>query len=222
VDAFPEHVVAFGQTAIVAMLTRYLAEPGIPSDDLAGVLCAFQRLFFHPDAHWAYLVGDRDLIPRIIALLDSSADIVRRRALRTLEIACHEEPEIADQICEEALGAVSRVLESDPSFALKREASDFVGVLIGAVSARQFISVLGDDSVKAVIVGADEFSGEEVQRLVVALERATENCVGEGVIRELREALIENALLEKIAWVVREAPEGFPLTGLRTVVVGRP
>jgi hypothetical protein len=204
VDQFPVHAMAFGQTAIISILTRYLGLGALPQDDLAAVICAFQRLFFHRDAHFVYLYSDRDLIPMLIALIGCDSIFVSRTALRTIQIAIASEPAIGDALCEGALlETVARLVDAEPPFSLLKEIHGLAVLLIGAVTANVFFQVLAVPVMARVIGALAELQDEQ---MAVAVEIAMEKCSVEGLLPRMRESIAANGLSEAIAAFAESRP----------------
>jgi hypothetical protein len=208
---------AFGQTAIVALLSRYLAEPSLPPRDLAAVVCAFQRLFFHRDAHFAYLFADADVIPRIVALADADTDLVRRTALRALQIALHAEPRIADALCD---ATVLRAAASEAPFVVWCEVVGFVAFLIGAVSARRFVEIVGETVVVRVVGEVRDLEERLKVRLAAGLEIAFEKCEAEEIVGDAWAVIEREGIVDAVAWIAEEV-RGFDMPALRGLVAER-
>jgi hypothetical protein len=167
VDQFPAHVMAFGQTRVLLTLERYLAEAALPPDSLSAVLCVFQRLFFHIDAHSVYLYSDPELFALLLTLLDFPEWRARRAALRTLAIALQGDRAVAPRL----LGALP-VLEraADPPFAFVRERANFAILVLESLPAADAADAL--PAVAGLIGGAEDLGEEQAARLALAVERA--------------------------------------------------
>jgi hypothetical protein len=212
VDQFPAHVMAFGQTAIVSILTRYLAARDLPQDDLVSVICAFQRLFHCQDAHLVYLYGDADLIPRLVELVGFPSAFVCRTSLRTLQIALSADPTIGDLLCGgDLLATLAGLVDSEPPFAVLREVQDFAISLIGAVTGDQFVRLLGAPAIARVVARAADLQDEQVGRLAAALEGGAGKCSARGLLPQVWELIGVNGMSESIAAIADVVEQSRPL-----------
>jgi hypothetical protein len=168
IDQFPAHVMAFGQTRVLLILTQYLAEPALEPDSVAAAVCVFQRLFFHADAHSVYLYADDELFPRLLALVEFPSWLVRKVALRTLAIALQGNHGMAAQMLA-ALPVLERTV--DAPFAFVRESADFLILLLECLPLADAEEAFERTAVVRLLEGADDFREEQAVRLGLAIVR---------------------------------------------------